>query len=348
VVRDPKTKRRDRSRAITKKAFGALLLAYGIPQPENTNCQTSNPTQETSDMSETSETSDSCEDKESFTDGQKALSYRLITNPLITNPTQVPAMLAKVKQAVRFGLDIETSGPGKDGALDPHKGRIELVQISTGEDTWVIDGQTVPLELLREVLEGGPTKVIHNSSFEAGFLNAIGITVAPVVDTLVLGRIAKVWGYGPDGGSFELKDMTAELLGITLENKTEYQRSDWSRRPLSQEQLDYAAQDTWVLPYLLQVLEQSIEDQGLQNIAALEERILPMVNAMSQEGIRLDWDAWVSLAETVAQEKIPAKAEVDAIVKALPDRLLPQYQANLQRVKAVTAQKKAGKKGKGK
>jgi hypothetical protein len=257
---------------------------------------------------------------------------------LVTSPDQLSGKLLTLMQTDVLGLDIETSGPPQGGALDPHQGQIELVQLSTGKDTLVIDCQRVPLELLREVLEGGPVKVIHNSMFESGFLKAAGIAVAPVVDTLVLGRIANVLGYGSRNGSFELKDMVPDLLGITLD-KT-HQKSDWSQRPLTQDQVDYAKQDAEVLPALFHALQQSLQAQGLQGIVDLEQRILPMVNAMAQEGMCLDWPAWLALEQTAAEETKQADAELNQTINALPEGLQPLYQAKLAAIKAKAAAKR--------
>jgi hypothetical protein len=67
-------------------------------------------------------------------------------------------------------LDLETTG------LDPHQDRIRLVQLSTGEKTWIIDAFQVPVQGLKELLESGPIKIGHNLKFDWQFLHAQGIS----------------------------------------------------------------------------------------------------------------------------------------------------------------------------
>lgn len=85
-------------------------------------------------------------------------------------------------------------------------------------------------------------KVIHNARFERRVLAAIGIALDGVFDTLDPSRRAR----GVDAlGGHSLAMVCERELGIVLDKSA--QTSNWSRRPLDADQLNYAALDAEIL-----------------------------------------------------------------------------------------------------
>jgi len=84
-----------------------------------------------------------------------------------------------------------------------------------------------------------PILVAHNASFEERQFARHGLKMRGVVDTLEMARRLR-----PDLESHTLRNCCLHLLGISLDK--EEQTSDWSRRPLSEEQIKYAALDAEV------------------------------------------------------------------------------------------------------
>jgi DNA polymerase-1 len=125
--------------------------------------------------------------------------------------------------------------------------------------------------------------------------------------------------------------MVPALLGITLDK--EYQQSDWSGA-LSKGQLDYAAHDAQVLLPLYRVLQDSLQDQGLQYIADLEGRILPMVNAMTQDGTILDMLAWIAQSDRTAEEARQTRDQLDRLLNDLRHSGDLDQQTNLNGLEA--------------
>jgi hypothetical protein len=108
------------------------------------------------------------------------------------------------------------------------------------------------------------TKAIHNASYDASRLaKHYRITTSPIYDTMLAARRS-------GEKKCSLKAQAAAHLGIELD-KAE-QKSDWSRRPLSQEQLHYASLDA-VCTLLL--YEQQAA-RGLRGDYELREAVPPM------------------------------------------------------------------------
>ncbi len=135
-----------------------------------------------------------------------------------------------------FALDIETIN-----WWDREAERVSLLQFAlrsdAGPEVYLVDALgEVEIGLLRRPLEMGlQVKAIHNAAFDAvKLLRHYGIATSPIHDTMIAAR---------RGGEREcsLRVQAERHLGITLD-KAE-QRGDWSRRPLSSEQLEYAALD---------------------------------------------------------------------------------------------------------
>jgi hypothetical protein len=150
-----------------------------------------------------------------------------------------PAALRAVSEVLAreevIGLDVETT-------LDFRT--LCLVQLATLTRTFLVDpfavGELGPLGAVLSSLH--PVKVIHNARFERRVLATIGIELQQVVDTLEASR--RMRGVEVPGGH-GLGMVCERELGIVLDKSQ--QTSDWAHRPLSVEQLRYAALDAEVL-----------------------------------------------------------------------------------------------------
>jgi len=85
-------------------------------------------------------------------------------------------------------------------------------------------------------------KIIHNKSFEEKMLGHYGIEIRNVYDTLIESRKRD---KGKKECGHKLGEVCERELGIYLDKSL--QTSDWTMRPLSHEQCDYAAADAEVL-----------------------------------------------------------------------------------------------------
>jgi ATP-dependent Lhr-like helicase len=161
----------------------------------------------------------------------------------IDSPIALRTAADELRSAEVVGLDVET-------ALD--FGTLCLVQVATNATIYLIDPFTVgDLEPLREALASAkPVKVIHNARFEARVLAGVGLQLGGVFDTLDASRRLR----GRDAlGGHSLATVCERELGFTLDKSA--QTSNWTRRPLSSEQLRYAAADAEVLLALFERLK---------------------------------------------------------------------------------------------
>ncbi len=212
----------------------------------------------------------------------------------INEPTQLATLADRAAQATALALDIETTN-WWDRAAE----RVALVQLAFREAdktrVVIIDALAgLELEPLRRPLELSlSTKAIHNASYDAVRLSRhYRICTSPIHDTMLAARRS-------GEKKCSLKAQVETHLGLQLD-KTE-QRGDWSRRPLSAEQLHYAALD---VACTLLLYEQQAA-RGLRGDYELRERVA------ERQKILL-WDETPEFnSETETALALPAPLEVD-------------------------------------
>ena len=128
---------------------------------------------------------------------------------------------------------------------------VGLIQIYTGADCFLVDPLSVSsIEPLKAVMEEPSLlKVLHACSEDMEvFQHALGIVPSPVYDTQIASAALGV------GFSVGYQALVEHYLDISLAK--DQTRSDWLARPLTTNQLDYAALD---VIHLLQVYNAQLE-----------------------------------------------------------------------------------------
>jgi ribonuclease D len=139
--------------------------------------------------------------------------------------------------------------------------RICLIQISTEERDYIIDPFSVgDVEDLGKILSSPHIeKIFHAASNDvAGLKRDFKFTLDNIFDTSIA---AKILGFKQLG----LAPILMEYFGISLNKK--WQRYDWGRRPLRDEQIEYARLDTHFLIPLRHRLMAELEEQDLLSTA---------------------------------------------------------------------------------
>lgn len=148
--------------------------------------------------------------------------------------------------------------------------RLGLIQLFDGVTTSLIDPVAISdLSPLAGLLEDtSVVKVLHACGEDIEvFQHALGCVPQPMVDTQIL---AAFLGYGVSTGFASLVN---EYLGVELDKSES--RADWMARPLTDNQLDYAAADVVYLAPLYAVLSEKVKEKGWWE-AALQESQLQM------------------------------------------------------------------------
>jgi hypothetical protein len=162
------------------------------------------------------------------------------------------AGLARLREALRdatvLAIDVEAHGGS----------RVCCVQLAVGREAFVVDtlrpdvAALLPQALGRALASPTCTKLLHSGRNDVMWLRSLGMTIAPpLFDTALaaaalelptnLGGLALSLLAGEGSAPFKL------FLAHFADTKSEYQRSDWSVRPIAQDMLVYAAADAALL-----------------------------------------------------------------------------------------------------
>src|SRR5215208_7548314 len=198
-----------------------------------------------------------------------------------------------VENAEVVALDLESTG------LDPRGADIRLVQVSDGEQIYVIDLFKRDAGSLFEALGRDDLIVLaHGGDFEWRFVyHHFGIALDNMVDTMLMARLATMGDMRLRVG---LGDLAESELDTVLDK--EMQKADWTVDPLPKRQLDYAAMDVKVLPPLYETLSDVIKATRQERVAKIECEALPAFALMKYVGMPIDKDSWDARAEEVEAE----------------------------------------------
>jgi len=168
---------------------------------------------------------------------------------LLTTTPALEACVAQLAQESVIALDTEAS------SFHRYRESVCLVQLSTRTNTYLIDPLSAKdLTSLGTLLAHRHMEVvIHDADYDLRLLaRHHGIRVENVFDTLVAAELLNE----PEIG---LAALLNKYQGLQVNKK--FQKADWSKRPLPQDMLDYAAGDTSHLIALRDILEKGLKEK---------------------------------------------------------------------------------------
>ena len=223
--------------------------------------------------------------------------------------------LDKIETASSVCFDVETL------QLQPERGKLRLLQLGSGARNTVVLIDCFELDKSEWVklrrFFGSPVRywLAHNAVFDLGWLQEHDIYPHGWVRCSMLA--SRLLTNGMPFPKHGLANVVKRYLDTELSK--EQQRSDWSGA-LSNEQLDYAANDVVALMNLDEILDRKIRINRLTKAYSLECRALPAMAQMWRTG--LPWNA-ANLQQRKEDYQVDIKAlEKDFILQldyALPE-----------------------------
>ncbi len=192
-----------------------------------------------------------------------------------------------------------------------------LIQINNGQLKAIIDPLTVhDLKVLVPIMQDEScVKVFHAGSQDLDILyHSLGVMPTPIFDTqmaaALMGFPLQV-GYGP---------LVHALCGVKLAKADSY--TDWSRRPLSANQIKYALEDVVYLPQMYADMTDKLAQQGRSTW--LEDDFKALANPAKYEND--PWEAWhrvkrvasLSAPQLAVARELAAWREREAVRRNIP------------------------------
>ncbi|MDQ6728624.1 MAG: HRDC domain-containing protein [Actinomycetota bacterium] len=157
-------------------------------------------------------------------------------------------LLDDLRDADAYGVDAEFHG---ESSYYP---RLAVLQIASPDRVAVVDATTVDVAPFAEILEGDGLMVAHAGEQDLQVLQrSTGTIPGRMLDTQIA---AGFMGFG----SPSLARLVGDLLSVRLEKGA--RMSDWFKRPLTREQVAYAAADVLYLLDLRAVIEERLVASG--------------------------------------------------------------------------------------
>jgi len=206
-----------------------------------------------------------------------------------------------------LGVDTETQG------FDFLTKKMIMFQIGDEVEQFVIDTRVISIEPLREILESNAiTKVLHNAKFDYKFIKKWGnIELENIFDTYLA---EKILHCGKENYGFSLTACTERYLNINL-NKTERNKFvEQGSLPFTQFQIDYGAKDVEYLIHIREKQLQFVSKANLQEVIALENSVVKVLSEIEYEGIQLNKEQWLNLANKNKSEATELFKQLDKIV----------------------------------
>lgn len=171
------------------------------------------------------------------------------TRLFVTTPAELAEALEALGDQPLVGVDVERADANR------YWRRPALIQLGANGFVVLVD-PLVELDVSPlDAYLAQRTVVLHAMENDLVPLASVGINLVAIEDTAVAASLLGL----PTG----LETLLAEVVDVHLNgDKQRMQRADWSRRPLTDAMLDYAAADVADLPRLWRALHGQLADRG--------------------------------------------------------------------------------------
>lgn len=159
---------------------------------------------------------------------------------------------------------------------------LSLIQIATENQVWIIDALGCnDLTPLKNILENKKIKKIFHAGDQDWLIlkQMTGAITWPFTDTQIMAAFVKL------GHSNSLEVLVSKLLEITIDKSQ--QKTDWLKRPLTEKQLEYAAEDAAYVAKIYPILQNMLE--RLERTTWVDQEIENLLQKYNSNGVTRDW-----------------------------------------------------------
>ena len=211
---------------------------------------------------------------------RRLLKIKVTTRPpaylLIDQQSQLEPLLKALDKVDEVALDTEADN------MFHYKTRVCLLQFLVGKDVFMVD---VLAPLKRDGLWSRLAKkdlLMHGSDFDIRLLHDFcEFRPKSIFDTMLAAQLLNRPRVG-------LASLLEDHFGVKLSKES--QKANWSKRPLTQKMLDYAALDVWHLPALRDILTKELK--RLNRLGWLEQQCEAQIESGLTGFAPRDENAW--------------------------------------------------------
>ena len=199
---------------------------------------------------------------------------------LIDGPAALEALARRLQGQPRLAVDTEGN------SFHAYAEQVCVIQISTPDEDAILDMVALqhPGPVGELLTDPGCLKLLHGADFDVVSLKRdYGLAIAPLFDSAIACQLLGIEHFG-------LAALAERFAGVTLDKR--FQRADWARRPLAEEQIAYLRNDTRHLFAIADALQAEIEAADLGEEARLEYARL---EAREWTGRPFEPDRWVRI-----------------------------------------------------
>ena len=189
----------------------------------------------------------------------------------VDTPRELEAIGRELEEADVISVDTEQD------SFFSHRTKVCVIQVGAFGEEWVIDALALEdfSPLAAPFLDERIPTIFHAGENDIDLLRKdCGLEVRGLFDSM---SAAAILGQSRTG----LAPLIEEFFGVVIEKK--YQRSDWRKRPLDREQIEYAALDVRFLPQLRELLMARLLELGREEEAQSDFARIERVNHPSKE-----------------------------------------------------------------
>lgn len=210
-----------------------------------------------------------------------------------------------LKTLTEVNLDTETEG------FFNHFNKIVMLQLNYGNCSFVIDVRYIDILPLKEELE----KLLivgQNLKFDYKFCKFHGIEFSRIYDTFLAECCLT---NGLENRKLGLSSISEKYLGKTLDKSVRNQFVGLKGEPFTEKQITYGVGDVECLTKIKELQLIELNKLDLVNWFELENKACLAIADIEYNGLKLDIDKWLQLADNV-ESKIPQyETELDNFVR---------------------------------